>query len=278
MELSWQITYPNKMVKYVDFFRNELFQYHIYDEVVRKYICKYSDIEVRHICSLGCGSGRHEAELKRMGYEITGIERNSESHPLACAVFQEKEIEPIPIILADFFDFNSLKLKLKQQKFDCIVLLFVPLSIPDTLKLVDTFEYFLKPGGIFISNQFMGYPDGFTPNVLLTDNDYAENPLQKNLPFSDREYCFRHNIYRYNDHIVEWIAIYIYTDENGNVKMSRDHDIIDVLIKTNYKERLIPQNINMELLPIYEVHEIDNKANIPQLTDCIVAWKKKILN
>lgn len=56
----WQITYPQGMIKYVDFFRNELFQYEIYDAVVQKYINKYANIEVNKLCALGCGTGRHE--------------------------------------------------------------------------------------------------------------------------------------------------------------------------------------------------------------------------
>lgn len=276
MEKNWQITYPEGMIKYVDFFRNELFQYQIYDSVVQKYIKKYSRIEVSTMCALGCGTGRHECELRRMGYDITGIERNKESFPVVKAVFEQNGVEPITMVEADFFNFDILKSKLQPQQFDCITLLFVPLSISDTLKLVDIFEYFLKPGGLFVSNQFMGYPEGFVPNISLSDNDYAENPLQIHLPFADREYCVRLNTYKYNENIVEWTAVYIFTDENGNVRMSRDHDIIDVLIKDNYRERLIPQNQNMELLPIYEVHEINDNANIPMTTDCIVAWRKKM--
>lgn len=273
---NWQITYPDGMVKYVDFFRNELFQYHIYDAVVKKYINNHAKIDVNKICALGCGTGRHECELRRMGYDITGVERNKESFPVIEAVFKQNGIEPITMIEADFFNFELLKSKLKHEQFDCITLLFVPLSISDTMKLVDIFEYFLKPGGLFISNQFMGYKDGFIPNISLSDNDYAENPLQTQLPFNEREYCVRLNQFKYNENIVEWVAVYIFTDENGTVRMARDHDIIDVLLKDNYRDRLIPQNDKMELLPIYEVHEINDNANIPMTTDCIVAWRKKM--
>ena len=109
MENHWQITYPEGMIKYVDFFRNELFQYHIYDAVVQQYINKYANITVKNMCALGCGTGRHESELKRMGYEITGIERNSESFPVVQAVFQQNGVEPITMVEADFFNFELLK-------------------------------------------------------------------------------------------------------------------------------------------------------------------------
>lgn len=264
------------MIKYVDFFRNELFQYEIYDAVVQKYMHTHSKIKnVKFLCALGCGTGRHEVQLTKMGYEITGIERNRESFPVVEAVFHENNMEPIKLVEADFFDFELLKTKLHHEQFDCITLLFVPLSIDDTLKLVDIFEYFLKPGGLFISNQFMGYDEGFVPNITLGDNDYAENPLQKDLPYIEREYCVRLNTYKYRGNIIDWTAVYIFTDETGTVRMARDHDIIDVLLKEDYKDRLQPNNKKMELLPIYEVNEISADANMPKTTDCIVAWRKK---
>ena len=271
----WQITYPQGMIKYVDFFRNELFQYEIYDAVVQKYINKYANIEVNKLCALGCGTGRHEVQLKRMGYEIIGVERNRDSFPVIEAVFRENGVEPISLVEADFFDFELLKKKLKSQHFDCITLLFVPLSIEDTVKLVDIFEYFLKPGGLFISNQFIGYEEGFTPNITLCDNDYAENPLQKDLPYKEREYCVRVNTYKYKKNLIDWTAVYIFTDENGVVRMERDHDIIDVLLKDEYGSRLKSTNSSMELLPLYEVNEISTDANMPKTKDCIVAWRKK---
>lgn len=275
-EKHWQITYPAGMIKYVDFFRNELFQYDIYDKVVHNYIQKYSKINVRKMCALGCGTGRHEVELKKMGYDITGIERNSESFPVVEAVFNDSGIEPIAYVEADFFDFESLKKKLQPAQFDCITLLFVPLSIEDTVKLVEIFEYFLKPGGLFISNQFVGYDDGFIPNVTLCDNDYAENPLQKDRPYSEREYCVRLNTYKYKDNLIDWTAVYIFSDENGTVRMERDHDIIDVLQKDNYVQRITTHNDTMEILPLYEVNEISADANMPKTKDCIVAWRKRM--
>ena len=271
----WQITYPSGMIKYVDFFRNELFQYPVYDVVVQRYIQKYSSLDVKKLCALGCGTGRHEVQLKKMGYDITGVERNRESFPVVEAIFRENGVEPITLVEADFFDFELLKTKFKPQKFDCITLLFVPLSIEDTIKLVDIFEYFLKPGGLFISNQFIGYDDGFIPNITLCDNDYAENPLQKDLPYRDREYCVRFNTYKYRENLIDWTAVYIFTDETGTVRMERDHGIIDVLLKDSYEHRLTPKNDAMELLPLYEVNEISADANMPKTKDCIVAWRKK---
>ena len=272
---QWQITYPSGLIKYVDFFRNELFQYELYDAVVQNYIKKYSYLNVKKLCALGCGTGRHEIQLKKMGYDIIGIEINRESFPVIEAVFRENGVEPITLVEADFFDIELLKTKLKPQQFDCITLLFVPLSIEDTVKLVDIFEYFLKPGGLFVSNQFTGYDDGFVPNVTLCDNDYAENPLQKDLPYRDREYCVRFNTYKYRENLIDWTAVYIFTDETGIVRMERDHDIIDVLLKNDYKNRLKPNNEAMELLPLYEVNEISADANMPKTKDCIVAWRKK---
>lgn len=271
---TWQITYPKGMVKYIDFFRDELFQYKVYDQAIQRYIKKYSQIEIRNICSLGCGTGRHEIELTKMGYKVIGVERNSESIPVVKSLFMSENIECIPVVEANFFDANDLKKNFQPSQFDCIALLFVPLSIEDTVKLAGIFEYFLKPGGIFISNQFLGYEEGFIPNVTLSDNDYAENPFEKHLPYAEREYCVRLNTYKYRDNLIDWTAVYLYND-GGQLKMTRDHDIIDVLLKDSYKDRLQPDNPRLELLPLYEVTEIRPEANMPKTTDCIVAWRKK---
>lgn len=271
----WQITYPKGMVKYVDFFRDELFQYEIYDNVIRRFIDQNAGIQTHTICALGCGTGRHELQLKKMGYDITGVERNGESFPVVDMMFRREGITPIKMVEADFFNIDLLKEKFEPEQFDCITLLFVPLSISDTTKLVEIFEYFLKPGGLFITNQFVGYDEGFIPNVTLCDNDYAENPFQKELSYNEREFCVRLNTFKYIDNIIDWTAVYIYTDDDGIVRMSRDHDIIDVLMKDKYVERLQQSNPRMELLPLYEVNEIRTEANMPKTTDCIVAWRKK---
>lgn len=271
---TWQITYPEGMIKYIDFFRDELFQYEVYDQAIQQYIKKYSTIEARDICSLGCGTGRHEIELKKMGYNVVGVERNSESIPVVKALFTSQSVDCIPVAEANFFDADELKKKFRPGQFDCILLLFVPLSIADTVKLAGIFEYFLKPGGLFISNQFLGYEEGFSPNVTLSDNDYAENPFQKHLPYADREYCVRLNTYKYRDNIIDWTAVYLFQD-GGQLKMIRDHDIIDVLLKDSYESRLQSDNPKLELLPLCEVTEIRPEANMPKTTDCIVAWRKK---
>lgn len=271
---TWQITYPEGMVKYIDFFRDELFQYAVYDQAIQQYINKYSNIEVQNICSLGCGTGRHEIELTKMGYNVIGVERNSESIPVVKSLFMSKNVNCIPVVEANFFDVDDLKKNFKPNQFDSILLLFVPLSIADTVKLAGIFEYFLKPGGLFISNQFLGYEEGFIPNVTLSDNDYAENPFQKHLPYEKREYCVRFNTYKYMDNIIDWTAVYLFND-GGQLKMIRDHDIIDVLLKGSYENRLQSDNPNLELLPFYEVTEIRPEANMPKTEDCIVAWRKK---
>jgi hypothetical protein len=75
--------------------------------------------------------------------------------------------------------------------------------------------------------------------------------------------------------LIDWTAVYIFIDENGVVRMERDHDIIDVLLKDEYERRLRSTNSSMELLPLYEVNEISIDANMPKTKDCIVAWRKK---
>ena len=87
------------------------------------------------------------------------------------------------------------------------------------------------------------------------------------MPYSKREYCVRLNTYKYRENIIDWTAVYIFTDDTGVVRMARDHDIIDVLMKDSSKERLQVKNHLMELLPLYEVNELSNDDNMQQPKD-----------
>ena len=270
MKDSWEITYPEGLVKFVDFFREKNFDYKNYDRVVKEYLDQYSSIPVKSICSLGCGTGRHEVQLAKMGFEITGIERNTESFH----IIKKEGVAPIEVIEASFLDRERLEDVLSDRKFDAILLLFIPLSIEDVKRVVDIFEKFLKPGGIILTNQFFGYPEGFEPNCTLSDCDFADNPFQER--GISNEFSVRLNIYKYNDQIIDWTAVYIYYDSDHTLQMSRDHDIIEVLYKDTYEDTLkLPNCSTMELLPLREVTECSPEMNMPKTSDYIVAWRKK---
>ena len=270
---NWEITYPDGLIKYVDFFRKKNFQYEIYDRVVKDYIDEHSKIPVSEICSLGCGTGRHEVQLAKMGYNVVGIERNQESLPILQTLFSNERINTINVIEADFLDKNVLSRKLNGRQFDCIVLLFIPLSIEDVKKIVCLFELYLKEGGLLITNQFFGYEDGFKPQCTLSDCDFANNPFEDES--QNCEFCVRLNTYKYRDSIIDWTAVYIFYDNNHCLQMKRDHDIIEVLRHDSYIKTLqLDDSSSMELLPLREVTECTQEMNMPKTSDYIVAWRK----
>ncbi|WP_353852960.1 class I SAM-dependent methyltransferase [Dehalobacter restrictus] len=270
---SWEITYPDGMVKFVDFFRAKNFQYEVYDKVVKDYLEEHSKISVDKICSLGSGTGRHEVQLAKMGYSIIGVERNQESLPILNALFAKEGISSIEVIEADFLNEEALKAKLTGYQFDCILLLFIPLSIEDVKKVVCLFEPYIKVGGVILTNQFFGYDDGFVPNCTLSECDFADNPFQERSTTS--EFCVRLNTFKYGDMIIDWTAVYIYYDNNHCLQMSRDRDIIEVLGHDTYVETLRMANgSSMELLPVREVTECSLEMNMPKTSDYIVAWRK----
>jgi len=270
---SWEITYPDGLVKFVDFFREKNFQYEVYDKIVLEYLEQHSNIPVKEICSLGCGTGRHELQLTKMGYHVTGVERNLESYPILCTLFENEGIDPIHVIETDFSNEQAIKDKLVGYQFDCILLLFIPLSIKDVKKVVRIVEPYLKTGGIVLTNQFFGYEDGFVPNCTLSDCDYANNPFPKQN--KTNEFCIRLNTYQYRDAIIDWTAAYIYYDKNDTLQMNRDHDIIEVLKHDTYIETLqLPDGSPMELLPVRKVTECSPEMNMPKTNDYIVAWRK----
>lgn len=269
----WEITYPAGMVKFVDFFRSKNFQYELYDKVVKEYIDEHSKIPVSKVCSLGSGTGRHEVHLARMGYDVVGIERNLESLPILNALFSKEGLDTIDVIEADFLDSAVLSKKLSDKQFDCIVLLFVPLSLDDVKKVVELFEPHLKTGGLLITNQFFGYEDGFVPQCTLSENDFANNPFQED--GKEAEFCVRLNTYKYRDSMIDWTAVYIYYDDNGCLQMGRDRDILEILHLESYVETLRLENCpSMELLPAREVTECASEMNMPKTSDYIVAWRK----
>lgn len=271
---NWEITYPEGLVKYVDFFRNKCFQYEIYDKVVKEYIDEYSKIPVAEICSLGCGTGRNELQFSKMGYTVTGIERNAESLPILENLFEGEKVPMFSIVEADFMKAEELKANLDGNQFDCIVMLSVPLSIDDVKKSVILFEPYLKPGGLIIAPQYFGYDDGFVPQCTLSECDFADNPFQEDC--SNREFCVRLNIYKYRDSIIDWTAVYIYYDKNHVLQMNRDHDIIEVLQQNSYVDTLrLDSSSSMELLPIREITECTEEINFPKTSAFIVAWRKK---
>ena len=134
-------------LKYVDYFRNKYFHYDEYDAEIIQYFEEYSNIEINSICTLGCGTGRNELRFTKLGYEVTGIERNKESFPILKKLFEYEHERLFNLVEADFMNKEYLYTIFKNKKFDCIMLLSVPLSIDDVKRVVKIFEPLLNCTG-----------------------------------------------------------------------------------------------------------------------------------
>jgi SAM-dependent methyltransferase len=110
----------------------------------------------RTILNLGCGTGTHDFELAKFGYEITGIDISEEM--LAAANLRlstlTTQISPLSFLQGDI---RSARLG---KTFDVVISLFHVMSYQtsndDLRAAFDTARAHLDPGGIFLFDSWYG--------------------------------------------------------------------------------------------------------------------------
>jgi SAM-dependent methyltransferase len=150
------------------------------------------------------------------------------------------------------------------DKFDVIILLFIPISTYDYNRALENFKKYLKPGGIFITNCF-GYRENIDRDrlVLRSDIEFLENP-------ETRQPVVRLNYYEFKKDIVNWDAIYLVPEENGYIKMKRDHDILSVCPEEEIKDPIYVNKGEFEILPNYQITECNDSMTPPALYEYLV--------
>jgi SAM-dependent methyltransferase len=117
--------------------------------------------EARTVLDLGCGTGRHDHLLARMGYEVSGVDRSGEMLAVANAQPSTEET-PVPPVF-HLGDIRSVRL---DRTFDAVISLFHVMSYltsnEDLAAAFATVRAHLKPGGLFIFDCWYG------PAVLTT--------------------------------------------------------------------------------------------------------------
>jgi len=114
-------------------------------------IKKYSEIEVKSILDLGCGTGRHDVEFAKKGYKVTGIDQSETMLQIAD---KESSNENTRYIKDDarYLELN--------EKFDAVVSLFhvasYQTSNEDLCNYFKTASKHLKKGGIFLFDFWYG--------------------------------------------------------------------------------------------------------------------------
>lgn len=268
---SWQVTYPKGLVNYIDFFRKKYFQYEVFDYVVDQYIKKYKKTNGKRICSLGSGTGRHEVELEKLGYEVIGLERNEESVQIARDYIKECGSN-VKIYQCNFLDKTNVnQIMQKIGMVDIIILLLIPISIEDYAVAANNLEQWLVSGGVFVSDNF-GYETKIDTNklILKSNVEVAESP-------DGKEYAVRLNYYEYKNNVAKWDAIYLFHDENHRLCMERDHDILEIVPEEGNEDCLNLDKALFETLPNYKITECEEGLNPPFLYEYLIGYRKLIM-
>jgi len=269
-ENHWEVQYPDGLIKTIDLFREKYFQYPIFDAVIDNYLKTYCKSKGKRICSLGSGTGRHEVELARLGYEVIGLERNKESVEISKKYIDECDVN-VEIYECDFLKKDELdQVMSKIGQVDVCLLLLIPISIQDYSHAASNMSKWICSGGVFVADNF-DYLEGHNPEGVMFDSN-----IEVVHSANDKEdFAVRLNYYEYREKIINWDAIYLYKKE-GVVHMKRDHDILDVVPEHESNNCLNFNKEEYELLPNYRIVECEEGLAPPHLYEYIVGRRKRI--
>ena len=266
---SWQVGYPDGLVKVIDLFRKKYFQYDVLDSVIAKYIQTHCRSRGKRICSLGSGTGRHEVELAKLGYEVIGLERNKESVEISRKYIESCGVD-VAIYECDFLIKEDVdRVMSTVGAVDICALLLIPISIKDYSKAAQNMSAWIKKGGLFVADNF-----GFLESNFCSDTlKIAHNVEVVETP-DGKDFAVRMNYYEYRGNLIHWDAVYLY-NENGQLKMNRDHDILDVIPEEMSDTCLELSEQEFELLPNYRVIECEEGLCPPHLYEYIIGRRKR---
>ncbi len=108
---------------------------------------------IKNVISFGCGTGKHDFELNKLGYSMTGIDMSSNMISIAQESASDKGIEEL-FSVADIREYEP------SQKYDAVVSLFHVMSYQTTNEdLLDAFKSARKcldKDGLFIFDAWYG--------------------------------------------------------------------------------------------------------------------------
>lgn len=140
----------------------------------------------KSILDLGCGSGMHDYELFRKGYQITGVDLSKSMLDLAMEL-PKNDIEFIE------GDVRTIELN---KKYDIVISLFHVLSYQqtnqDVLMFFETAKKHLNPGGIFIFDCWYG--PGVLNDKPVVRKKELENDKFKIVRIAEPEIHYEQNI------------------------------------------------------------------------------------
>lgn len=121
---------------------------------VLKHFSENKSADKMLVLDVGCGTGALSQAIQMKGYDVWGIELNSEASEIARSRINT-------LISADITDITRIKSIIGKQKFDYIVFSDVLEHIYDPFSLIKEYMSFLKDGGSVVVS---------VPNVLTWTN------------------------------------------------------------------------------------------------------------
>lgn len=119
-------------------------------ETVKYLIEKYASCPVQNILNIGCGTGRHDRELHKLGYCVKGIDLSCQMIEIA----KKEEMEGLEFEVGDAGNYRDGK------KYDAVCSLFHVISYQNmndqVLAAFETAAEALKKNGIFVFDAWYG--------------------------------------------------------------------------------------------------------------------------
>lgn len=123
-------------------------------QFVKQLIETYLKKNLKKVLSMGCGTGRHDIELAKMGYGVTGIDISSSMIEIA----KKNALKEFDLSVQ--FEVSDIRTYISKQKFDVAVSLFHVMSYQnkneDLLAAFSTANRSLKRGGGMIFDVWYG--------------------------------------------------------------------------------------------------------------------------
>ncbi|MDE6844904.1 MAG: class I SAM-dependent methyltransferase [Lachnospiraceae bacterium] len=216
-------------------------------QVVNEIIEKYGKQNIeKRILNIGCGTGRHDLELNKLGYKIHGIDLSDDMISIA-----KDNVPDGDAFLYEVQDARSFKVK---SPYDIIISLFHVMSYQNTNedlnRVFQCVNRALKEGGIFVFDAWYG------PGVL------SDRPEVRVKRVEDEKNLF-----------VRIAEPIMYPNENI-VGVQYNVNIVD---KTNWQVRQINEVHNMRYFFKPEMEEM-LRQNGFRLVECLDCSTLKIPN
>lgn len=208
---SWEVTYPDKCVRYVEAFRRHFWDHAGVCGLLHDFFQQGGG--VRTVCELGSGAGTNMLNLAAFGYDCRGYDANSESVEISTARSHAQAGE-VDFTLLDFTR------SLPDRQFDAVLSLFVPISLQDMETLAHKASAIVRPGGYFACMLLAQQPE-------FRDHARERKQSTEFLTIEDK-HVLRFNFYQKNGHQIDYEGVYVIGDANGST-MAVDRDTYDLI-------------------------------------------------